>query len=175
MFAVLFSLRYSTKGHQHMAFRANQQIREDMWDYRSKSSAGEDDNVLSFTQPAAKDYSTTALSLVHQAAEIFSGMENRARETEARAQLLCKSFAEKMQLAEKQRDSSERARREAVNGLNSKLQQVSRALQQAQSRIINAEEQAIAAEFRAQAAEAQLYKANQELAAVEEAIRKRLL
>jgi hypothetical protein len=43
------------------------------------------------------------------------------------------------------------------------------------SRIVAAEDKAVAAEFRAQAAEAQLYKANRELAAVEEAIRKRLL
>ena len=38
-----------------------------------------------------------------------------------------------------------------------------------------ADDHALAAEFRAQAAEAQLYKANQELAAIEEMIRKRLL
>ena len=158
-----------------MAFRANQQLREDMWDYRYKSSAGEDEKVLSFAQPVPKGYSTTALNLVHQAAEIFSGMENHAREAEARAQSMCKSLAEKLQSAEKQRDSSERARREVVHELNSKLQEVSRALQQAQSRIVGAEEYATAAEFRAQAAEVQLYKANQELAAVEEAIRKRLL
>jgi hypothetical protein len=158
-----------------MAFRANQQLREDMWDYRTKSSVIEDENILNFTQSAAKDYGTTALSLVNQAAEIFNGMENHARETEARAQAMCKSLAEKLQLAEKQRDASERARREVVNELNGKLQDVSRALQQAQSRIADAEEHATAAEFRAQAAEVQLYKANQELAAVEEAIRKRLL
>jgi hypothetical protein len=158
-----------------MPFRANQQLREDIWDYRYKSSAGENANTLGSTQPAAKDYGITALNLVHQAAEIFSGMENYARETEARAQLLCEGFTEKLQLAEQQRDSAERARRDAVNGLSSKLQDVSRALQQAQSRMVAAEEQAIAAEFRAQAAEAKLYKANQELAAVEEAIRTRLL
>ncbi len=158
-----------------MAFRAHQQLREDMWDYRDKGSAGENENVLSFTQPAAKDYGTTALNLVHQAAEIFTGMENQAREIEARAQSLCKSFAEKLQLAEQQRDASERARREVVTELNGKLAQVSRALQQAQSRIVDAEDHAISAEFRAQAAEVQLYKANQELAAVEQAIRKRLL
>jgi hypothetical protein len=158
-----------------MAFRANQQLREDIWDYRTKSSVIEDENILNFTQSAAKDYGTTALSLVNQAAEIFNGMENHARETEARAQAMCKSLAEKLQLAEKQRDASERARREVVNELNGKLQDVSRALQQAQSRIADAEEHATAAEFRAQAAEVQLYKANQELAAVEEAIRKRLL
>jgi hypothetical protein len=158
-----------------MPFRANQQLREDMWDYRYKSSARENENTVSITQPAAKDYGITALNLVHQAAEIFSGMENHVRETEARAQSMCESFTEKLQLAEQQRDSAERARREAVNGLSCKLQDVSRALQQAQSRIVAAEEQAVAAEFRAQAAEAKLYKANQELAAVEEAIRKRLL
>jgi hypothetical protein len=163
------------KRFEYMAFRANQQLREDMWDYRYKSSAGENENVLSFTQSAAKDYGTTALNLVHQAAEIFNGMEHQAREIEARAQSLCKSFAEKLQLAEKQRDASERARREVVGELNGKLQQMSRALQQAQSRIVDAEEHAIAAEFRAQSAEVQLHKANQELAAVEQAIRKRLL
>jgi hypothetical protein len=172
-------LTYFAKGLVHMAFRANQQIREDMWDYRYRPSAGspvrEDENVLRFGQSAPKDYGTTALNLVHQAAEIFNGMENHAREAEARAQSMCKSLAEKLQLAKNQRDSSERARREVVHELNSKLAEVSRALQQAQSRIVGAEEYATAAEFRAQAAEIQLYKANQELAAVEEAIRKRLL
>jgi uncharacterized phage infection (PIP) family protein YhgE len=158
-----------------MAFRANQQLREDMWDYRNKSSVIEDQNILSFTQSAAKDYGTTALSLVNQAAEILNGMENHVRETEARAQSTCKTLTEKLQLAEKQRDASERARREVVNELNGKLQDISRALQQAQSRIAAAEEHATAAEYRAQAAEVQLYQANQELAAVEEAIRKRLL
>jgi DNA repair exonuclease SbcCD ATPase subunit len=158
-----------------MAFRPNQQLREDMWDYRHKPAAGADENVLSFSPSAPRDYGTTALNLVHQAAEIFSGMENHAREAEARAQAMCKSLADKLQSAEKQRDVSERARREAVHELNAKLQEVSRALQQAQSRIADAEDYATAAEFRAQAAEIQLYKANQELAAVEDAIRKRLL
>jgi hypothetical protein len=158
-----------------MPFRANQQLREDIWDHRYKSSTGEDDDTSGFTQPVAKDYGTTALNLVHRAAEIFNGMENHARETEARAQSMRDSFTEKLQRAEQQRDLAERACREAVNGLNGKLQEISRALQQAQSRIMAAEEQAVAAEFRAQAAEAKLYKANRELAAVEEAIRKRLL
>jgi len=158
-----------------MAFRANQQLREDIWDHSYKSSTGEDEDTSGFTQPVAKDYGTTALNLVHRAAEIFNGMENHARETEARAQSMCKNLAEKLQLAEMQRDSSERARREIVNELNYKTQDVTRALQQAEARITAAEERAIAAEFRAQAAENQLYKANRELAAVEDAIRKRLL
>ena len=162
-----------------MAFRANQQLREDIWDYRSNSSAGspagEDENILRFAQSAAKDYGMTALGLVNQAAEMLSGIESHARETEARAHAMCESLAEKLRIAEKQRDAAERARREVVNELNGKLQDVSKALQQAQSRIVTAEDKAVAAEFRAQSAEIRLYKANRELAAVEEAIRKRLL
>ena len=161
-----------------MAFRANQQLRDDIWDYRYKaaaSAAGEPENIVSLAPPATRDDGATALDLVHQAAEIFKGMENHARETKARAQSVCESLAEKLRLAEKQRDAAERARREVVNEFNGKLQDVSRALQQAQSRIVGAEERTVAAEYRAQAAEARLYKANQELAAVEEAIRKRLL
>jgi Tfp pilus assembly protein PilX len=80
-----------------------------------------------------------------------------------------------LQQAEMQRDASERARREIVNELNYKIRDVTRALQQAETRVTEAEERTVAAEFRAQAAENQLYKANRELAAVEEAIRKRLL
>jgi len=163
-----------------MAFRANQQLRDDIWDYRYKSSTGEPENVLSFASsapknPASNNPGPSALDLVHQAAEIFKGMENHARATEARAQSMCEGLAGKLRLAEKQRDTAERARREVVNELNGKLQDVSRALQQAQSRIVAAEERTVAAEFRAQAVEAKLKKANHELAAVEEAIRKRLL
>jgi hypothetical protein len=158
-----------------MAFRANQQLREDIWDYRYKPAGNANENIVGSVPSPAKEYGATALNLVHQAAEIFSDMENHARETEARAQALCKSLTEKLQLAERQRDCSERARREVIDELNGKLQEVARALQQAQARIATAEDHATAAEFRAQAAETQLYKANQELAAVSDAIRKRLL
>jgi hypothetical protein len=162
-----------------MAFRANQQLRDDIWDYRYKASApaaAEPENIVSLAAPPApKNDGATALDLVHQAAEIFKGMEDRTHEIEARARAVCDDLAEKLRIAEKQRDAAERARREVVNELNGKLQDVSQALQQAQSRIMGAEERTVAAEFRAQAAEAKLYRANQELAAVEEAIRKRLL
>jgi hypothetical protein len=161
-----------------MAFRANQQLRDDIWDYRYKSSApaaAEPENVVSLPASAPKADGATALDLVHQAAEIFKGMEDRTHEIEARARAVCDDLAEKLRIAEKQRDAAERARREVVNELNGKLQDVSRALQQAQSRIVGAEERTVAAEYRAQAAEVQLHRANQELAAVEEAIRKRLL
>ena len=162
-----------------MAYRANQQLREDIWDYRYASSPGsmpaEDEKIVSFARQPAKHSSPTALNLVQQAAELFEGMENQARETEARAQSLCKSAAQRLRLAEKQRDAAERARHDVVHELSAKLEDVTEALARAQKRVVAAEDHALAAEFRAQAAEAQLYKANQELAAIEEMIRKRLL
>ena len=135
----------------------------------------EDEKIVSFARQPAKNSSPSALSLVQQAAELFEGMENQARETEARAQSLCKSAAQRLLLAEKQRDAAERARHDVVNEFNGKLEDVTQALDRAQQRVVAAEDHALAAEFRAQAAEAQLYKANQELAAIEEMIRKRLL
>ena len=162
-----------------MAYRANQQLREGIWDYRYNSSPGalpdEPENVVNFVRQPAKNTSPTALSLVQQATELFESMENQARETEARAQSLCKSAAQKLRLAEKQRDAAERARHDVVHELNGKLEDMTQALQRVDKRVVVAEDHALAAEFRAQAAEAQLYKANQELAAIEEMILKRLL
>ena len=175
------------KGFTYMAYRANQQLREDIWDYRYASAPegplgaplgslpDEDEKIVSFARQPAKAPGTTALSLMQQAAEMFEGIENHARETEARAQSLCKSATERLRLAEKQRDASERARRELINEFNGRLEQMSKAMQRAEKRIVAAEDHALAAEFRAQAAEALLQKANHELAAIEDMIRKRLV
>jgi hypothetical protein len=102
-------------------------------------------------------------------------MENHAREREANAQSLCKSLAEKLLQAEQQKEAAERAQLETITELNRRLQEATRAWKHAEKRIESAEDYATAAEFRAQAAENQLFKANRELAAVEEAIRTRLL
>ena len=159
-----------------MAYRSNQQpLREDIWDYRARPSTRERENVLRFPRSDEEDYGETALDLVNQAAELFDSMKNHAREQEANAQSLCKSLAEKLVLAERQREVAERARLETITELNRRLQEVTRALNHAEKRIESAEDYATAAEFRAQAAENQLFKANRELAAVEEAIRTRLL
>jgi hypothetical protein len=123
----------------------------------------------------ARDQGSIALNLVYQAAEVFSGIEDRARETEARAQSMCKSAAERLKFAEQRVEAAERDRREAIDEADRKLQEALRALKQAESRITVAEEYATAAEFRAQAAEVQAQKLRQELALVEDAIRRRLL
>jgi hypothetical protein len=140
-----------------------------------RAPVGRDENVLSFARPSAPDCGTTALNLVYQAAEIFINMEDYARETEARAQSLCKSAVERLKAAEKRIEIAERARLEIINEADCKLQDASRALKQAQSRIVSAEDQLTAVEFRAQAAEAEAREAKQALALVEEAIRRRLL
>ena len=66
-----------------------------------RSAARRDENVLSFVRPPVPTAGAGALELVYQAAEIFSSIENTAREIEARAQAMCKSAAERLSLAER--------------------------------------------------------------------------
>ncbi len=136
---------------------------------------GGNENALSFASSSARDQGSVALNLVYQAAEVFSDIEDQARETEARAKSMCESAADKLKFAERRVEAAERDRRETIDQADRKLQDASRALKQVESRITIAEEYATAAEFRAQAAEVQLQKLRQELALIEDAIRRRLL
>jgi hypothetical protein len=106
---------------------------------------------------------------------MFSAIEDRARETEARAQSLCKRAAYRLKFTGKRVEVAERDRRETIDEADRKLQDASRALKQAATRITIAEDYATAAEFRAQAAEVQAQKLRQELALIEDAIRRRLI
>jgi hypothetical protein len=121
------------------------------------------------------DRGAVALDLVHQAADVFRGMEQHARETEARAQSLCTSAMEKAQRAEMRAEAAERAQRTFMIDAEGKLRDASRALEEAQSRLQAREDHLTAMEFRAQAAEAEAREAKQALELVEEAIRRRLL
>jgi hypothetical protein len=150
-------------------------VSNDMAQRSQRASVGRNENVLSFARTSAPDSGVTALNLVYQAAEIFSGMEDHARETEARAQSLCKSAAERLKLAEKRTEAAERERWQTVIEVDCKLQDASRALKQAQLRLSASEDRLTALEFRAQAAELEAREAKQTLALVEEAIRRRLL
>ena len=140
-----------------------------------RASVGRDENVLSFARPSVPDSGATALNLVYQAAEVFRSMEDHARETEVRAQSLCRSAAERLKHAEKRVEAAEQARRELITEVECKLQDGSRALKQAQSRTEAAEDRLTAMEFRAQAAEAEARETKEALALVEQAIRRRLL
>jgi len=140
-----------------------------------RALADRGENALSFARPLTPDSGEIALNLVYQAAEVFRSMEDHARETEARAQALCKSALERLKLAEMRTEAAEQARRELITEAECKLQDASRALTQAQSRIEATEDRLTAVEFHAQAAEAEAREAKQALALVEEAIRRRLL
>ena len=59
-----------------MAYGANQQLRDDIWDFRHKVSQSapppaEDANVVNFARQPAKVGNPTALDLVKQATELF--------------------------------------------------------------------------------------------------------
>lgn len=134
------------------------------------------ENILAFSRAApVPDGAAGALDLVYQAAEVFREMEERARETEARSQSLCKAASEKVRLAEMRAEAAEQAHRELLVAADHKLQDASRALEQAQSRISAQADKLTATEFCAQAAQAEAREAKRSLALVEEAIRKRLL
>src|SRR5882757_5060168 len=115
-------------------------------------------NILNFSRAEpATDQSATVLELVDQAAEVVTGIEDHARQIEARAQSLVKSALEKMQLLENQ----------VVSAADD--------LRMAQSRLDTTEDQLLNAEQRAEAAEARERELQYALSRIEEAIRKRLL
>ena len=133
------------------------------------------ENVLSFVCSPVPSAGAGALELVYQTAEIFSSIENSAREIEARAQAMCKSAAERLRLAEQLTESAENSLRGVIADADGKLSDASRALSEGALRVTRAEDNAVAAEVRAQVAEVETREAKQALALVEDAIRRRLL
>jgi hypothetical protein len=118
---------------------------------------------------------SVALDLVYQAADAFRASQDRARETEARAQYLCRQASEKVRHAEMRAESAEQAYRELMAAVDQKLKDAHRALEQAQANVSIQMDKQLAAEFRAQQAEAEMRETKRALTLVEEAIRKRLL
>jgi hypothetical protein len=115
-------------------------------------------NIVNFrrAQPA-KDQSAAALELVDQAAEVIAGIEDHARQMEARTQVILQSALEKMQLYEGQVESA------------------TQDLKISQSRLATAEAQLFNSEQRAETAEARERELEHALSRIEDAIRKRLL
>jgi hypothetical protein len=138
-------------------------------------SADSNDNAPRSVRPSEHDGAGKALDLVLQAAEVFSKMEEHAREAEARAESMRSSTAEKLKHAERLLEAAERSRRETITEADCKLQDASKALKRAQASLEDAEDRLTAMEVRAQLAEAEAREAKQTLALVAEAIRKRLL
>jgi hypothetical protein len=119
----------------------------------------QDENVLAFprrTEPVGND-GQSAIDLVYQAAEVVGNLHHNARETEIRAQTLCRTAHEKLRVAERRAESAENA------------------LNLAESRIASAEAKLSAAELNAKNAETRARELEQALTLIEEAIRTRLL
>src|SRR5436190_7204309 len=98
---------------------------------RKFRTVSNEENGLSFLQPPVADRGATALDLVYQAADVFRGMEERARETEARAQSLCNSAIDRVRRAETRAEAAEQAHRVLIVDAEDKLERASRALTQA--------------------------------------------
>jgi hypothetical protein len=143
---------------------------------RLRAERFHNENIFAFPQTSSvPEGAAIALDLVYQAAEVFRGIDERARETEVRAQSLCRAAAEKVRTAEMRAEAAEQAHRELFVSADHKLHDASRALEFAQARINAQEDQLAALEFKTQAAEEEAREAKKALALVEEAIRKRLL
>jgi hypothetical protein len=111
------------------------------------------------------------LSLVHQAAELFSEIEEQAHGAETRAA----SLLQRLRSAEARTEAVEQSLREIFVEADSKLEAASRALDRAEREIIAARDKAAAAEARAELAEVKAREALETLAVAEQVIRKQLL
>ncbi len=116
-------------------------------------------------------YGTAVLDLVHQAADLFSQIEEQARGAETRAE----SLLHKLHSAEVRIEAVEQSRREVFVEADSKLQAASMALDRAEREVIAAQDKATAAEVRAELAEMKAREALEALAFAEQAIRKQIL
>jgi hypothetical protein len=143
--------------------------------WEGSPTARRNENISSFVQSSAPASGARALDLVYQAADVFSTIEDNAREIEARAQAMCKGAAERVRQAQQHAEAAERSLREVIASADCKLHDASRALTQAELRITAAEDKATAAEIRAHVAEVDARETKKALALVEEAIRRRLL
>src|SRR5437763_1756793 len=108
---------------------------------RLKAGEFHHQNVFTFPRAAREsDCASAALDLVYQAAGIFQDLQDSARETEARAHLLCRAASEKVRTAEARAEAAEQAHRDLMLTAEQKLQDALRALARAQSSICDHED-----------------------------------
>src|ERR1700737_5540984 len=89
---------------------------------RLKADQYSSGNVTSFPEAASPfDGSGEALDLVYRAADMFRELEDRARETEARAHAMCRAASDKVRQAEMRAEAAERAHQELASAGAQKL------------------------------------------------------
>jgi myosin heavy subunit len=148
---------------------------------RNAASLDLEQNILTFHRDtaAALRYDTSAaLDLVAQAAALIRGIQDRAADSEARAQSLAECALQKLQIAEARFHSAEAARglaQETLSKLSSRLQDAERELMRTQPRIATAEAQLAEAERHTRAAETRAINAEAAVNQIEDAIRSQLV
>lgn len=163
----------------HYSAQLHSRFREPAHDDEAGGASGstrhDAGNVVRFPAASPRDGGAGALDLIHQAAEMFAGIEQRAHHIEANARAMCQSAVDKLMDAERRVKAAETARRDVISDVDRRLQEVSKALAEAKARIEAAEARAATAEVRALTAEAEAQTARRLLTQVEDAIRSRLL
>ena len=115
---------------------------------------------------------------MYQAAEALTAAEDRATDSEARAEALASRRAEELKLAEQRllaADAERQAIESKLSEANSRVQQYELALKNSESRNVAAEAKLTAAERRALEAETRANAARAALVRIEEAVRTHLL
>ncbi len=145
------------------------------------SSAELAENILCFRDDPSgsrSDQGALVIHMVHQAAELIRGMEQRAADIESRAQALAKRVISELELAEQRLCSAEAERQETEAGINKanlRVHEADIALENAESLIAATEAKLSAAEQRADAAEERAKETGAALVRIEDAIRTHLL
>lgn len=119
-----------------------------------------------------------ALALVEQAAELFTRIEDEAREFEIRARAIAQGAIEKLQSAEDtiQTLRDDNAAAEArIAQLHDELRELAEALKGTSARVEAAENQLSQLEMRARTAEARAEECENTLSRIEEAVRTKIL
>jgi hypothetical protein len=119
-----------------------------------------------------------ALYLVYRAAEVLAAAEDRAADSETRAETLASRTMEQLKLAEQRLyavDAEQQEIESRLNEANSRVQQYEVALKNSEIRNAVTEAKLAAAERRALEAETRANSARAALLRIEEAIRTRLL
>ena len=130
----------------------------------------EPEKVLQFPDTPARsteDRGKAALELVHRAADVIRGIEERATAVEARARSLAEDAVEKLQLANDRIRSLETERRAA----EARIQEAEEALKRAASRIAVVEGELSQAERLTRAAETRANETEKALIRIEDAVR----
>jgi chromosome segregation ATPase len=128
----------------------------------------EPEKVLQFPPaPSTEDRGKAALELVHRAADVIRGVEERAAAVEAHARSLAEDAVEKLRLANDRIQSLEAERRAA----EARAQEAEDALKRAASRIAIVEDQLSRAERLTRTAETRANETEKALIRVEDAVR----